>query len=237
ITKKVYLEWWQAFFSGILCNILVAGTVWSTMATKHSIAKIFLIYFPIWLFAIVGFQHVTANSILFAFGWAHVDNPLLQSIGQGIIAHPLSLADWSFNAVFINMIPAMCGNWLSGAILLPFVYFWLSDQHKVIKMKKLESKSKKENKDEAVEIEEHNTSTYNNFVNRSSTNYHHDDPTETRHVRLFPDEIPNYNELYDNNEDTYPADVLVRTNDNDFNDVSDDEHYNLDEYYDDDEDY
>ncbi|MDK2819634.1 MAG: formate/nitrite transporter family protein, partial [Mycoplasmataceae bacterium] len=133
IAKKVHLEWWQAFISGILCNILVAGTVWSTMATKHSIAKIFLIYFPIWLFAIVGFQHVTANSILFAFGWAHADNPIMQNIGQGIFNVPISLADWSFRSVFINMIPAMIGNWLSGAIFLPFTYFWLSDNHKKLK--------------------------------------------------------------------------------------------------------
>ncbi|MGL5617446.1 MAG: formate/nitrite transporter family protein [Metamycoplasmataceae bacterium] len=227
IAKKVNIEWWQAFFSGILCNILVAGTVWSTMATKHSIAKIFLIYFPIWLFAIVGFQHVTANAILFAFGWAHLDHPILQVIGQGIFEVPLPLMDWTFRSIVINMIPAMCGNWLSGAILLPFVYFWLSDQHKIIKAEKANAKDNLHKKEEKIDIEKHNTTTYNRFVNQS-TRENYDNLDETRHVRLFPQDIPNYDELYDNQDDTYPADVLVRMNETNFDDPLEDEYY--DEY-------
>ncbi|MGL5733014.1 MAG: formate/nitrite transporter family protein [Metamycoplasmataceae bacterium] len=239
IAKKVNLEWYQAFFSGILCNILVAGTVWSTMAAKHSIAKIFLIYFPIWLFAIVGFQHVTANAILFAFGWAHLDHPILQVVGQGIFDVPISLADWTFRSIVINMIPAMCGNWLSGAILLPFVYFWLSDQHKIVKAEKANAKANIEKKAEEVDIEERNTATYNKFVNQPPRQYY-DNLDETRHVRLFPEDIPNYDELYDNQDDTYPADVLVRTNETNFDDQVEDQYYDDQPYYDeydDDDDY
>ncbi|MGL5591071.1 MAG: formate/nitrite transporter family protein [Metamycoplasmataceae bacterium] len=233
IAKKVNIEWWQAFFSGILCNILVAGTVWSTMATKHSIAKIFLIYFPIWLFAIVGFQHVTANSILFAFGWAHLDNPIFQSIGQGVFDAPISLTDWTIRSIVVNMLPAMCGNWISGAILLPFVYFWLSDQHKVIKSEKAKAKAKLNKKEEEISIEEQNTNTFNTFVNRpGKPKQDYDNLDETRHVRLFPEDIPNYDELYNNQEDTYPADVLVRTNETNFDDPLEAEYYDEDEYYD-----
>ncbi|MGL5357708.1 MAG: formate/nitrite transporter family protein [Metamycoplasmataceae bacterium] len=138
VWKKSHAIWWNVFFSGILCNVLVAGTVWATLATKHSIAKIFLIYFPIWLFAIIGFHHVVANVILFAFAWLHADNPLIynlnaiyDSAGNIVNTHEwFSLSQWSFNAVFTNAIPAMIGNWLSGSIFLPYIYFWLSGYHK-----------------------------------------------------------------------------------------------------------
>ncbi|MGL5205479.1 MAG: formate/nitrite transporter family protein [Metamycoplasmataceae bacterium] len=237
IAKKANLEWYQAFFSGILCNILVAGTVWSTMATKHSIAKIFLIYFPIWLFAIVGFQHVTANAILFAFGWAHLDNPILEVIGQGALDVPMTLTDWTFRSIVMNMLPAMCGNWLSGAILLPFVYFWLSDQHKVIKAAKAKAKENLEKKNEEIDIEERNTATFNKFVNKPIPK-HDDNLDETRHVRLFPEDIPNYDELYDKHEDSYAADVLVRTYETNLDMPAVDEFYDENEFqeYDDDDD-
>lgn len=195
IAKKVHMEWWNAFFSGILCNILVAGTVWATMATRHSIAKIFLIYFPIWLFAIVGFQHVTANSILFALGWVHGDFPIMQNIGQGIFAVPITLSDWSFRAVFINMIPAMFGNWLSGAVFLPFVYFWLSGHHHKMKEERKSLKVKGGNvlgiKDSA------------DFKNKNH-------PSESLSEYEQPD-FAEFNDTFE--EDSNPADALVKTSD------------------------
>ncbi len=184
IAKKVHMEWWQAFFSGVLCNILVAGTVWSTMATRHSIAKIFLIYFPIWLFAIVGFQHVTANFILFSFGWTHADSSIMQSVGQGVFDIPLTFGDWSFRSIFINMIPAMFGNWLSGAVFLPFVYFWLSDSHKLIRdVKRLKKENEKKKKIAQLE------------------------------KKLTKDENPNFEEVYNSEDNTHSAESLVKSKD------------------------
>ncbi len=77
--KKLHMSWYFVIFSGFLCNILVAGSVWATLATNHSSAKILLIYFPIWLFAIAGFQHVVANAILFSMGLFYMINPSEQS--------------------------------------------------------------------------------------------------------------------------------------------------------------
>lgn len=243
IAKKVHMEWWQSFFSGILCNILVAGTVWSTMATKHSIAKIFLIYFPIWLFAIVGFQHVTANSIIFAFGWTHADSPLLQNVGQGIFDAPITLADWSFRSVFINMIPAMCGNWLSGAIFLPFVYFWLSDHHKRIKMEEKLKKQQRElngndgdsgvngngvgsdvnnNHGNHVNEFEYKHEENDNFQHQQNNNAHYGE--QNFEAELEDYEVPNFDELIDSADDT-PANFL-KTKEIDYEaEVDDDEYY------------
>jgi hypothetical protein len=242
------MEWWQSFFSGILCNILVAGTVWSTMATKHSIAKIFLIYFPIWLFAIVGFQHVTANSIIFSFGWTHADSPMLELVGQGVFDTPITLADWTFRSFFINMIPAMIGNWLSGAIFLPFVYFWLSDYHKTIKNQEKLRKQREllnqqketiEDQQETIEDQQETIESQQEFVQQilnSGTNKfptsvdklviekvpwykrkkHEDEDVPQDNFSLYEDElsqneIPNYDELFTELEDSVSADSLVKT--------------------------
>lgn len=168
--KKINLEWYYVIFSGILCNIIVAGSVWASLASKHSSAKLFIIYFPIWLFAVVGFQHVVANAILFAMTWFYsINSQEHQTILAGInfasndAVHELgwipnfiikrtkpepgligpdglvdehdvlaitnawvNLTNFSVGAVFANLLPAAVGNWFSGAIILPFAYYWLS---------------------------------------------------------------------------------------------------------------
>ena len=169
--KKIALEWYYVIFSGILCNIIVAGSVWASLAAKHSSAKLFIIYFPIWLFAIVGFQHVVANAILFAMTWFYSINPdehkaILAGINLAsndavhhlgwvpnfIINHTtpetgligsgkdqisvdaakqinyqwINLGNFSISAIFANLLPASLGNWFSGAIILPYAYYWLS---------------------------------------------------------------------------------------------------------------
>lgn len=181
--KKIHLQWYYTFFSGILCNIIVAGSVWATLASKHSSAKIFLLYIPIWLFAIAGFQHVVANAILFSMVWFYSINQDEQNIivaginfatndvekhlgyipdffinsnlyadtiskleNQSVLKPEeinnikesvnnirnqwVSIGKFSFLAMFANIIPAGIGNWLSGAIILPFTYYWLSSYRK-----------------------------------------------------------------------------------------------------------
>ena len=165
--KKIALEWYYVIFSGILCNIIVAGSVWASLASKHSSAKLFIIYFPIWLFAIVGFQHVVANAILFAMTWFYSIDPgehktilaginlasnhavhelgwvpnfiinhsqpedgLIDKIGidltKRIEENWINLSNFSLSAIFQNLLPASIGNWFSGAILLPYTYYYLS---------------------------------------------------------------------------------------------------------------
>ncbi|MGL4343197.1 MAG: formate/nitrite transporter family protein [Metamycoplasmataceae bacterium] len=214
ISSKVNKEWWNVFFSGILCNILVAGTVWATLATKHSIAKIFLIYFPIWLFAIVGFQHVVANVILFAFGWVHPDNPFIANIGD------LSLNEWTFNAIFINLLPAMVGNWLSGSIFLPFIYFWLSEHHKKIKMYKLNGCKVVEDK---CLTHEYGDDCY--FDKNKDVNIHDD---ENEQNKLSKEEEELARDIFENSEEK-TASTLVHSSEFD---VKEDSKLKNNNYYD-----
>ena len=155
--KKIHMSWYFTIFSGFLCNIIVAGSVWGTLAAGHSTAKILLIYFPIWLFAISGFQHVVANAIVFSMGLFYMINPdeqqtillginysvnhdLFNALGDGVAISQLkSSAEWInpgkyiFGLVFVNLLPAAFGNWLSGSIFLPFIYYYLSGHYKTKK--------------------------------------------------------------------------------------------------------
>lgn len=153
--KKINMSWYFTIFSGFLCNILVAGSVWATLAASHSTAKVLLIYFPIWLFAISGFQHVVANSILFALGLFYMIEPneqknillgvnyainhdLFESISETGISYAdlvkksewINVKKYIFAMFIINMIPAAIGNWISGSIFLPYVYYYLSGHYK-----------------------------------------------------------------------------------------------------------
>lgn len=157
--KKIALEWYYTIVSGFLCNILVAGSVWASFAAKHSSAKIFLIYFPIWLFAIAGFQHVVANGILFSMSLFYMINPneqqiILQGINYSVNHHIFEdftgkskdqiknifnenikniwiySGSYIFKLFFANLIPAALGNWISGSLFLPYVYYYLSGHKK-----------------------------------------------------------------------------------------------------------
>lgn len=157
IGKKIISPWYFVIASGFLCNILVAGSIWASLAASHSTAKFLLIYFPIWMFAISGFQHVVANGILFAMGLFYMINPEEQAnvllginymINHDTIAAIKSLkalnefkltdqwvtiGGFLFRSTILNMIPSMVGNWISGSIFLPFTYYYLSGYYKRMK--------------------------------------------------------------------------------------------------------
>lgn len=96
----------RAFASAILCNVLVAGTIWMTKGTNSAIGTFMLIFLPITLFAVVGFEHIVANMVVF---WMGILNP-----NTGINVGKM---------VVLNFIPVALGNWLGGAIVLPMVYY------------------------------------------------------------------------------------------------------------------
>lgn len=157
IGKKILSPWYFVIASGFLCNIIVAGSIWASLAASHSTAKFLLIYFPIWMFAISGFQHVVANGILFAMGLFYMIEPTEQSnILLGInysINHDVfstiknmadleafkqtkewvKVGDFLFRSTILNMLPAMIGNWFSGSLFLPFTYYYLSGYYKKVK--------------------------------------------------------------------------------------------------------
>lgn len=101
---KAQLPWAEAFFRGVLCNVLVCMAVWLAMAGRSVTDKVFAIVFPVTAFVAAGFEHSVANMYFF---------PL--AIGLGA---PLGLAD-----VLHNLVPVLAGNVVGGSALVALVYW------------------------------------------------------------------------------------------------------------------
>ena len=61
---KVAMPFWEAFFKGVMCNVLVCMAVWMTLAGRSVTDKMIAIVFPISAFVAAGFEHSIANMYL-----------------------------------------------------------------------------------------------------------------------------------------------------------------------------
>jgi formate transporter len=101
---KAELPWAQAFFRGVLCNVLVCMAVWMAMAGRSVTDKAVAIVFPITAFVAAGFEHSIANMYFF---------PLAMLLGA-----PLTGADMAR-----NLLPVIAGNLVGGSVLVALVYW------------------------------------------------------------------------------------------------------------------
>jgi formate transporter len=65
---KTAIPFWEAFFKGIICNILVCLAVWLALAGRSVTDKIFAVIFPISAFVAAGFEHSIANMYFIPLG-------------------------------------------------------------------------------------------------------------------------------------------------------------------------
>jgi formate transporter len=103
-TAKAQLPFDEAFFRGVLCNVLVCMAVWMAFAGRSVIDKAVAIVFPITAFVAAGFEHSIANMYFF---------PLAMLLGA-----PLGLAD-----CVRNLVPVIAGNLVGGSVLVALVYY------------------------------------------------------------------------------------------------------------------
>jgi formate transporter len=101
---KAALPFWQAFFRGVLCNVLVCMAVWMTLAGRSVADKAIAIVFPISAFVAAGFEHSVANMYLF---------PLAMLLEKTMDLSWL----WS------NLVPVIAGNLVGGSVLVALVYY------------------------------------------------------------------------------------------------------------------
>ena len=94
----------EAFFRGVLCNVLVCMAVWMAFAGRSVVDKAVAIVFPITAFVAAGFEHSIANMYIF---------PLAMLLGA-----PLGLADLAH-----NLVPVIAGNIVGGSVLVALVYY------------------------------------------------------------------------------------------------------------------
>ena len=112
---KVHLPFWDAFFKGVLCNLLVCLAVWLSLA-GHTVAdKILAIVFPISAFVAAGFEHSIANMYFIPIGML-----LSDAVPAGAVAGADALNLAGFAA---NLVPVTLGNIAGGSVLVALIYF------------------------------------------------------------------------------------------------------------------
>jgi formate/nitrite transporter len=103
---KVALDVTEAFFRGILCNVLVCLALWLCFAAHDVSGKVLAIVFPISAFVALGFEHSIANMYLI---------PIAMLAG----AEGVTVAGF-----LANLVPVTLGNVIGGGVFVALIY-WL----------------------------------------------------------------------------------------------------------------
>lgn len=112
---KTALPFWEAFFKGVLCNILVCLAVWMAMASRTVTDKVLAIVFPIAAFVAAGFEHSIANLYFIPLGL------LLQHFYPAAGLDPMP--HLSFWGMMGNLVPVTLGNIVGGSGMVALVYY------------------------------------------------------------------------------------------------------------------
>jgi formate transporter len=102
-SAKVALPVAEAFFRGVLCNVLVCLAVWLAMAGRTVSDKILAIIFPVAAFVAAGFEHSVANMYFIPLG--------------AFLGGDITVAD-----TLHNLVPVTLGNLFGGAGMVGLVY-------------------------------------------------------------------------------------------------------------------
>ena len=117
---KVNLPFIEAFFRGVLCNVLVCLAVWLCYAAHDVASKILAIVFPISAFVALGFEHSVANMYFIPIGiLAAADPVIVQASGLSDAA----LAGLDVSGFLRNLLPVTLGNIVGGGALVAAVYY------------------------------------------------------------------------------------------------------------------
>jgi formate/nitrite transporter len=110
---KCSLTFQQAFFSGMLCNILVCLAVWMSQAGRSVSDKMMVIIFPVSAFVAAGFEHSIANMYLIPMG-------LLVQLDNTTVAGAEAISWVGFSR---NLIPVILGNLAGGSGFVALFYY------------------------------------------------------------------------------------------------------------------
>lgn len=108
-TAKCEIGFSEAFFKGILCNLLVCLAVWLAMAGRHVVDRIVAIIFPVSAFVAAGFEHSIANMYFV---------PLAIFLAGDSAPDTLNWSAFLIN----NLLPVTLGNLVGGAGMVGLVY-------------------------------------------------------------------------------------------------------------------
>lgn len=112
---KCALPWTDAFYRGILCNILVCLAVWLCLGGRNVFDKVVAIVSPTSAFVAAGFEHSVANMYFIPLGI------LLRAQVPAPAGTDLTSLTWAGFAH--NLLPVTLGNVVGGAVMVGLVYW------------------------------------------------------------------------------------------------------------------
>ena len=107
-TTKSSLPFWNLFFRGVLCNVLVCMAVWMTLAGRSVVDKFVAVLMPVSAFVAAGFEHSIANMYFL---------PLAMML-KAAAGEPVQ-----FSVLWTNLVPVIAGNVAGGSVLVALVYY------------------------------------------------------------------------------------------------------------------
>ena len=121
---KTVLPFGQAFFMGVLCNVLVCLAVWLCTGARSTTDKLLAILFPITAFVAAGFEHSVANmyfvpEALLILWWAP------EGFWAATRTDPAAWAGLDAMGLVRNLVPVTAGNIVGGGVLVGLVYWFV----------------------------------------------------------------------------------------------------------------
>lgn len=121
---KAALPFDQAFFLGILCNVLVCLAVWLSLGARTTSDKVLAVLFPVSAFVVAGFEHSVANMYLIPLGlFLKAWGPPEMWSEVGIVSSELVGLTWS--AFLVSLVPVTLGNIIGGGVLVGGIYWFV----------------------------------------------------------------------------------------------------------------
>jgi len=118
---KSGLPFGEAFFKGVLCNLLVCLAVWLAMAGHTVVDKIVGIVLPISAFVAAGFEHSVANLYFIPLGMLLADPAALPAT--------VNAASLGWSGLAANLVPVTLGNIVGGSVMVALVYYTVYRGH------------------------------------------------------------------------------------------------------------
>ena len=106
--RKSSLEFWPAFFRGVLCNWLVCMGVWMSYSADDVSGRIVPLAMAVSAFIMSGAEHSVANMFYIPIGYMVSSAPAAQG----------------FAAAARNLLPVTLGNVVGGGVLVGTMYWW-----------------------------------------------------------------------------------------------------------------
>ncbi len=121
---KSSLDFSTAFFSGVICNILVCLVVLASYVSKDGTTKLGVIILGIMIFVASGSEHIVANMGYYAGAFFSRENlDAIAMSGKSIedIKHATEIG----TILYKNFLPVTLGNIVGGAVVISAGYYYM----------------------------------------------------------------------------------------------------------------